>query len=275
MMKVPRLLLACGLLVPVPVLAASIDLEAYGKCTSYAVAEPPAPPDAEAVCLIPANQGMPSAQYALGAILLSREKYPEALQWLEKAASVKLPPAAHLLGEIYVHSTDSTLQARGRDLLRYAVCTGYPPAQSADDKSAAGNPDCSAAAPQSFDGSWSSQLNWVQAPPAGGTADQLRVTIAAGAPKVYIRSKSEWIEVKPGQFKLQQVDETLVVSAIDSGWDLDGKWVESWVIQLLRLSDDAAAMSFVRTVNNIFLPEATGLRVFTAVAEGRATRVAQ
>jgi hypothetical protein len=220
----------------------------------------------------PANQGLPGAQYALGAILLSREKYQEALGWLERAVASDLPPAAHLLGTIYVQSTDSGTQDRGRALLRLAVCSGYPPAQGEDVKATAGHPDCGTTTRPPFDGTWTATLDWVKSPPAGGKPDRVRVVATDGAAEVFVRSGDDWIEVKPGEFNLGQVGDTLYLSAIDSGWDLDGKWVESWTVQILRSSASEGIMSFVRTVNNVYLPETTGLRAFTSVAEGRATR---
>jgi hypothetical protein len=253
--------------------AASIDLKAYAKCTEFALAEPPAPPGAEEACLGPATQGLPGAQYSLGAILLSRGKSGEAIQWLEKAVSSHHPPASHLLAEIYLQTKDAALQARGKELLRYAVCAGYPPAQSSPSRQLLAEPlGCSEGSSSNFEGTWTAALNWLRAPPGGGSSDALRVTLSGSVPKVYLRSKNDWIEAKPGKFHVQQLDDTLVLSALDSGWDLDGKWVESWTIHLLRLSSTEATMYFVRTVNNIYVPESTGLRVFTSVAEGKASR---
>lgn len=269
-MKKTAVSIVCLMLYTMPA-AAEIDLQAYAKCSGFAVSQEPAPPEAETVCLGPANQGLPAAQYALGAILLSHEKYEDGLQWLEKAAANKLPPAAHLLGTVYVQSKDPSLQARGRDLLTYAICTGYPPAQEPEVKTAAGNPACSTSVVP-FDGTWTGQLQWQKSNPSG-TSGQLRVTVNAGAVKVFMQAGNDWVEAKPGRFTAQQVEDTLFVSTIDSGWDLDGKWVESWTIQILRTGADEATMQFVRTVNNIYMPESTGLKVFTSIAEGKATRM--
>jgi hypothetical protein len=77
-----------------------------------------------------------------------------------------------------------------------------------------------------------------------------------------MHSSQGWIEVKPGQFTARQADDSLVISALDSGWDLDGKWVESWTIHLLRLSDQEAVINFVRTVNSLHVPAALPLKVW-------------
>lgn len=268
-MKIQALCLAL-LMVSTMAAATEIDLKAYEKCTEYAESEQVAPPEAEAVCLGPAKQGSPGAQYALGAILLSHQKYQDGLQWLEKAAAAKLPPAAHLLGSIYVQTKDAARQARGRDLLTFAICSGYPPSQEQEVKTAAGNPKCAQpSAP--FDGTWTGQLTWVKPSPSSKT-DQLRVTVQGSSVKVLMHSGDKWTEVKPGRFAAQQVDDTLYISTLDSGWDFDGKWIETWTIHLLRTSDNQATMHFLRTVNNIYVPESTGLRTFSTVAEGSATR---
>ena len=174
--------------------------------------------------------------------------------------------------EVYLQSNQASLEARGKELLRFAICAGYPPAASSKQKARLGSIDCTDAAAAPFDGSWVAALDWIKAPPAGGNTDQLRVVVAAGVPRVFLRSGTDWIEAKPGKFRLQQVDDTLEVTALDSGWDLDGKWVESWSIHLLRLTADTAVMSFARTVNNIYVPEAFGFKTFSTVAEGRASR---
>lgn len=87
-----------------------------------------------------------------------------------------------------------------------------------------------------------------------------------------MHSGESWVETKPGKFRANQVDDTLIVSATDSGWDLDGKWTEAWTVQLLRTTPQEADLVFLRTVNNIHVPEWTGFRTFTTVAQGRATR---
>jgi hypothetical protein len=55
-----------------PLFAQGIDLQAYAKCTGFALATEPPPPGAAETCLGPARQGLPGAQYALAAILLAQ-----------------------------------------------------------------------------------------------------------------------------------------------------------------------------------------------------------
>jgi len=218
---------------------------------------------------------LPGAQYALAAILLAQSKSdppPDAIEWLEKAVRTGHPPAAHLLAAIYLRSGQQDLQTRGRELLKFSVCSGYPPAQAMRSIIVSDNAqlDCTAFGPVSFNGTWSSSLKWVQQSPASGSAPELRLTLSNNEVKVYMHSGQEWIEVKAGKFEVRQADDSLVISALDSGWDLDGKWIESLTIHLLRLSDKEALINFVRTVNNLHMPAASTLKVLTSVAEGKA-----
>jgi len=258
-------------------LGQDLDLQTYAKCTAYATSQEAPPPEAVQTCLGPARQGLPGAQYALGAILLARGepgKAEEAIGWLEKAVQAGHPPAKHLLAVIYLRSGRQDLEPRGKELLKEAICSGYPPAQEMRSTLVPenGKLDCSGLEPASFDGTWTSSLKWVKASPTSGSNPELRLTISKGQAKVYMRARNEWSEVKPGMFQVRQEDESLIVSCLDSGWDLDGKWIESWTLQLLRLSDREAILNFVRTVNNVHVPATSAVKVLTSVAEGKATR---
>src|SRR5258707_355497 len=172
-------------------LAQSIDLQAYSKCTGFATGAQPPPPEAVQSCLVPASQGVPGAQYALAAILLAQSKgapAPDAIAWLEKAVKTGHPPAAHLLGAIYLRSANQELQARGRELLRFAICSGFPTAQQMRSVIAPDNAqlDCAGFGTFNFDGTWSSSLKWVQQSTASGAAPELRLTISQKEAKVYI-----------------------------------------------------------------------------------------
>jgi len=78
--------------------------------------------------------------------------------------------------------------------------------------------------------------------------------------------------VKPGKFTVSQLDETVVVSVLDSGSDFDGKWIETWSITFLRLTEKEAVVNYIRTVNNRDMPSTFSWRTFTTVAEGRMKR---
>jgi hypothetical protein len=124
-----------------------------------------------------------------------------------------------------------------------------------------------------FSGEWILSLKWDKAAPAGPEVQSYRITVGAGAPRVHYKVDEKWIEAKPGRFVMTQNDETATISVSDSGWDFDGKWIETWTIQLLRTGHDEAAASYLRTVNNPHLPAQFSWRTFTTFAEGTARRV--
>jgi hypothetical protein len=258
--------------------AQDIDLEKYEKCVGFALSEGPPPAEAVEACIVPARQGLPGAQYALANILAARSKSgptPDAINWLEKAAKAGHPPAAFALANVYANSEQKDAQERGSELLRLAICSGYPPAEKelAEIGLDKARIDCSKFGPFKFDGTWSAALKWTQQSQASNSnsSPELRVTISNQQAKVYMRSGQDWMEVKPGKFEFRQADDSLILSALDSGWDFDGKWVESWTLHLFRVSDQEATLHFMRTVNNLHLPASSPLKVFTGVAEGNAS----
>jgi hypothetical protein len=250
---------------------------AYGECTNAmhaSVAE------ALAKCEQPALAGVPGAQYAMGALLTNRnsgEDMTRGIEWLEKAVAAGSPPAAYHLATLLAESKDEASISRGRELFKIAVCAGYPAALSALAK-AGGSTDtmsCASSPEIDFSGDWSISLKWDKAAPAGATTESYRVSINAGRVSVYIQVNGKWVEVKPGRFTFAQQDQTVTVAATDTGWDFDGKWIESWTIQLMRTGTDQASVAYLRTVNNPFLPARFKWRTFATFAEGSARRIKQ
>jgi hypothetical protein len=249
---------------------------AYSLCTEAAMK-----PDAEsagiAACKEPAEAGVPGAQYAMGALLLNRAKGavpPEAVQWLERAVAAGHPGAAYFLASVL----GSTNPARAAELLRTAACGEYKPALDEFQKSdlAFDRTTCPPRRHTDFTGEWSGKLAWVKIPPGASDAgSELKIAFSGNEVHVFMRHDDAWIEVKPGLFKVAQIDETAVVSVLDSGSDFDGKWIESWSLTLLRISDDEAVVTFSRTVNNRDMPANLSWRTFTTVEEGRMKRSAK
>jgi hypothetical protein len=250
---------------------------AYSRCTDAAMKPGANPADGIAACKEPAEAGVPGAQYAMGALLLNGangQSSPEAVQWLERAVAAGHPGAAYFLASVL----SSTNPTRARELVRTAACGEYTPALEMFQKPGL-TFDKSACPPRrdtDFAGEWSGKLPWVKIPPAStATALELKVAFSGSDVHVFMRSADAWIEVKRGLFKVAQVDETAVVSVLDSGSDFDGKWIESWSLTLLRISDDEAVVTFSRTVNNRDMPANLSWRTFTTVAEGRMKRSAK
>jgi hypothetical protein len=131
---------------------------------------------------------------------------------------------------------------------------------------------CPARTDADFSGQWSGTLQWLKAGPASAGGPEMKVVISGGQASVLMKGKGDWIDVKPGKWHVSQVEQTVVLSAIDEGSDFDGVWIEAWDVHLLRLNADEAVMSYMRTVNNRDMPASLSWRTFTTVAEGRVLR---
>jgi hypothetical protein len=250
------------------------DREAYSKCVEAASGRD-ASADMIAVCEAPAKAGIPGAQYALGAALFARNQGGDrtaGVEWLEKSAASGSPAAQLVLAGILVQEDAPASKERGRELSKAAICAGYPPALDIAKQYGVSREKlgCAASPNTNFDGDWIADLKYTSAPMATTTQFSLKVTIAGGNARVFMKPGSDWSEVKPGSFKVRQLDETITVSVLESGWDFDGKWIETWTIHLQRLDASTAAMTYLRTVNNPHIPPALGWRTFTTFAEGTA-----
>jgi hypothetical protein len=259
------------------VTADTIDPTAYQRCQDAASTAKGDVREAIAACAAPAAQGVPGAQYALGALLLNAggDTRAEGMAWLEKAVASGHTGAAYLLARVV--GVEPAQRERAKQLMTTAACGDYPVAL--DELKRAGMTKeqlhCPARADADFTGEWSGPLQWVKISPAAAAGPQLKVVISEGKPSVFFKRGDAWMEVKPGKFTLRQVEQTAVISVIESGSDFDGVWIEAWDIHLLRLNADEAMLSYMRTVNNRDLPASIGWRTFSTVAEGRVRRAAK
>lgn len=258
--------------------AASIDYSAaYTECTA---AVHKSPDEALRKCEAPARAGIVGAQYIMGALLVNRGTPADVAtgtEWLEKAVAGGNPPAMFHLASLLLQQKDESAVSRGRELFKSAACAGYPEALDAVRNAGAtvGQLSCPPAPERDFSGEWSVALQWNKtgpAKPATATPDY-RIAIAGQYVHVSMLLDGKWQEVKPGKFTLSQNDQTLTVAVSDSGWDFDGKWIESWTIQLMRTGDDEAAVAYLRTVNNPYLPPQLNWKTFSTFAQGTAKRI--
>jgi hypothetical protein len=228
-------------------------------------------------CEEPARGGVPGAQYVMGALLTNRAKGDDSargIEWLDKAVEGGSPAATYFLAVVLSHEKDDASIARSRDLFKRAICAGYPEAKKVFDEEggkleALGCPNSSES---DFTGEWRLSLKWEKSGPAGTSQASYKVSIGGGTAHVSMEIGGKWTEVKPGQFTVTQKDQTIIVSATDVGWDYDGKWIESWTLQLMRTGDDTASVAYLRTVNNPNVPSRFKWRTFSSYAEGTAKR---
>ena len=257
-----------------------VSVETYGRCTTAVMAAKGDFDAALAACREPAEKGIPGAQYAMGAVLVNAAggaASAEAVQWLEKAVAQGHPGAAYVLAGVLATKDAAANRERVSQLFQVAVCGDYPPALQ--EMTSVGltkeKMQCPARTDVDFTGEWGGTLQWTKASPGAASGPELKVTIAEGKASVFMKHEGEWIEVKPGKFRVTQVQQTLVLSAMDSDSDFDGVWIEAWDIHLLRLNADEAQLSYLRTVNNRDMPASLTWRTFTTVAEGRVRRAAK
>jgi hypothetical protein len=277
MLVIATLLLASQVLVPAPAKAPdNIDYSAaYGECQS-AVGKGS---EVLAKCERLALDGIPGAQFGLGAFLINRPtpaEIAQGIEWLEKAAATGHPGAAYYLAGALATKKDDVSRTRSRALFRSAICAGYPAALEAlAQQGVARNAvECVPEPELDFSGEWSLRLKWNKGVPATAAVESYRLVIRDGAPRVYYKNgKGDWIEAKAGKFTFTQLERSATVAVTDSGWDLDGKWIESWTIQLMRTGTDEATVAYLRTVNNEHLLAHLTWRTFATFAEGTASRV--
>jgi len=253
------------------------DLTKYHECTAAATKEETTADQMIEACRQPAEAGIPGAQYAYGVGLLGRNQAGDrtaGIDWLEKATASGNPAAAFVLAGVLLQEESPASQERGRSLVRQVVCSGYPPAVSAFAAQGvtADKIRCSPAPDEDFTGEWIADLKWVKVEPVGEGGPQLKLIFSKDSVQVFMKSGSDWVEVKPGLFKITHIAQSINVSAMESNWDFDGKWIESWTILMLRTEADKATLSFLRTVNNPHVPADLGWRTFSTLAEGNAIR---
>lgn len=239
--------------------------DAYSQCSEASVAA-----DVIAKCEQPAKQGIPGAQYALGARLVERnsgDDMQRGVELLEKAVASGSPPAAYHLATVLVERN----KERARELFRFAVCAGYPVALAELSQAGGGRETmgCAPSPEADFTGEWSITLKWDK---AAAAMESYRVSIAGGSARVSMEIGGKWTDLGR-TFTVNQLDESITVANTNSGWDFDGKWIESWKIELMRTGVDEAKAVYLRTVNNPHLPSRFAWRAFANVAEGTARRI--
>jgi len=129
-----------------------------------------------------------------------------------------------------------------------------------------------------LDGAWEGTMTVVHDEPATATGDSVRMRLQfdGDQTRVFInRSGAPFREVKPGQFRTTRVGPSAVITAVDTGVDNEGTWVESWSFSVTLLSADTLMTRFTRIVNNVNLPSDSDHGKFAYVSVGTLHRIAQ
>jgi len=261
--------------------AETVDPKAeYYRCTEAATTPKMDSKEAIAACRGPAGTGAPGAQYALALLLLKTAKdevVPEATALLEKAAASGHAGAAYALAMLLDRKKDPALRERTGQLLRASACGDYPTALEAL-KIAGGTKEqlrCPPRADADFSGQWTGKLHWTIVSKPNNTEFEMKVVINGAAVSVFTQGEKDFVEVKPGKWRMTQLEQTAILTALDEGSDLDGVWIEAWDIHLLRISPDEAVINFIRAVDNRDMPASLSWKTFTVVAQGRARLAAK
>lgn len=175
---------------------------------------------------------------------------------------------ARLLGE------SGSGRARSLQVLERSACTGYPDAVK--DAAAKGLTleRCPPAKTDRLDGTWEGELPTVYTDQPGFRKPHLvKISIQGDQAKVYFRDLDGWSEVKPGAFHIRRHKSNAIIHAIDDGWDIDGNWVETWVVSVVRIDDEKMRATYQRYVNNIHLPRHAAHASMVRIAEGTFRRV--
>ena len=245
--------------------------DAYRACTKAV------PEDVLTKCEEPARAGIPGAQYVLGVAMINRGKGDDVahgVEWLEKAVAAGSPNAAYHLATVLLEKNDEASAKRASELLRTSICAGYPQAIAAMNDAGVKREEitCPAASETDFTGDWMLHMKWDKPVPA--TPDTTyKLSIAKGAVQVSMEIGGTWTEIKKGEFAAAQTDESMTVAETDTGWDHDGKWIESWTFQLMRTGPDTASVAFMHTVNNPHLPARFRWKTASFFAQGTAERL--
>jgi uncharacterized lipoprotein NlpE involved in copper resistance len=110
-----------------------------------------------------------------------------------------------------------------------------------------------------FDGTWEGAIDGFGGPnlvDGAGVTRQCRLVIGPGSmAKAYQQLDSGWSEVKPGSFWVIHWASQALVRSITAGHDNDGTWVEGWTFLLVHRDKDSVVAYWLRTVNNLDLPQ--------------------
>ncbi|HVI26002.1 MAG TPA: hypothetical protein VM576_07420 [Xanthomonadaceae bacterium] len=109
-----------------------------------------------------------------------------------------------------------------------------------------------------FDGAWEGVLTGHGGPDlvdGAGMQRAFRIEVGAGQARVFQQLRGQWSEMKPGTFTVSAWGSQAVLYSLTSGQDEDGTWVEGSSFTLVRTSPDAVVAYWLRTVNNLDLPQ--------------------
>jgi hypothetical protein len=91
--------------------------------------------------------------------------------------------------------------------------------------------------------------------------------------ELWLIDEGDWVEAKPGKFRVSRYMSNAVIYVTDSAEDGDGTWVESWVLVVTLRAPDELLVVWSRVVNNLDVPLADEHSKFSSQAAGVLRRV--
>ena len=131
-----------------------------------------------------------------------------------------------------------------------------------------------------LDGTWQGQMKWLDTGNSRrhGEAFAQRIIIQGPGARVF-RFKGEqpdeitWDSTKEWPFQVQRKGTNAVISAINSGRDDDGQFVETWVFAVTQKDRNTLISSLLWVMNNNNLPLGVDYSKFSLAAMGELRRV--
>ena len=130
--------------------------------------------------------------------------------------------------------------------------------------------------PGTLDGMWEGKLTRIHGPgltERDAPPQTWRFVIEGDIVHVFIIRDGQVQEVKSGRFRIQRHMTNAVISAVDSGGDSDGTWVESEAFTLLLKRPDTVGVIFAGAINNVSSPLDQPISKMLSVATGDFVRV--
>jgi hypothetical protein len=91
--------------------------------------------------------------------------------------------------------------------------------------------------------------------------------------ELWLINEGDWVEAKPGKFRISRHRSNAVIYATDSAEDDDGTWVETWVLVVTLRTPDELLVVWSRVVNNLDVPLTSEHSKFSSQAAGILKRV--
>jgi hypothetical protein len=124
-----------------------------------------------------------------------------------------------------------------------------------------------------LNGSWAGSIPIQQGDGKGENLDLKLDLTQNDKVELWLIDAGNWVEAKPGKFRVSRHKSNAVIYATDSAENGDGTWVESWALVVTLRTPDELLVVWSRVVNNVHVPLTSEHSKFTSQAAGILKRV--